>query len=62
MTSVDHARARVSALKDEGNGKLKSGDLEQAVALYQQAAAEAALLPPEELASVWSNLALALFK
>lgn len=61
-TKMEDARTRVSTLKDEGNGKLKSGDLEQAVALYQQAAAEAALLPPEELASVWSNLALALFK
>lgn len=59
---MEDARTRVSTLKEEGNGKLKSGDLEQAVALYRQAAAEAALLPPEELAPVWSNLALALLK
>ena len=59
---MEDARKRVSTLKEEGNGKLKSGDLEQAVALYRQAAEEAAMLPPEELASVWSNLALALLK
>ena len=60
--SIEEARTRVAALKDEGNVALKSGDLAQAAELYQQATAEAALLPPEELASVWSNLALALFK
>ena len=46
---MEDARTRVSTLKEEGNGKLKSGDLEQAVALYRQAAEEAAMLPPEEL-------------
>ena len=59
---MNDARTRVSTLKEGGNGKLKSGDLEQAIALYQQAVAEAAQLPPKELASVWSNLALALLK